>query len=88
MLHIKYNSGSLIKEETYYTPKFDIDKSQLKYVSHIYADGDEAEYIKHKFGLFATTGGNWSISIPWCYKSHAQAQTWIGDIAKTILANL
>ncbi|GGG60836.1 hypothetical protein [Hymenobacter glacieicola] len=57
-------------------------------VTSLYADGDEALAIRDKFGEWDATKLAWNMSIPWNYRSHNYAQTWHGDIAKTILAGL
>ncbi len=53
-------------------------------VEFIIADEQELDAIKHKFGVFNHLTG-WHMSIPW---TSERIQTWYGDIAKTILANL
>lgn len=83
MLFIKYNTGRV---KCLQIPDMEHKSMSLtNAVEFISADGNELDYIMERFGVFATMGSNWQMTIPWNYKS--KTQVWYGDIAKTILAN-
>lgn len=59
---------------------------EMGIVTRITISGDVMHHIKELFGTYNGSGLGWNMSIPWNFKS--QSQTWYGDLAKTILANL
>ena len=64
----------------------DLVTPSIHLVVSILVTDDEMHHIKELFGTYNGPGLGWHMSIPWNFK--AQSQTWYGDIAKTILANL
>ena len=87
MLYIRYKNENGYWAQTQYCDSIGLQSLTSEYVQQVVfirADGHEALEIQRKF----THAGRQEITIPWNWFSAGQSQTWYGDIAKTILANL
>ena len=83
MLHIINHDGSTSVHSLPF-PAF--TEQQVINCRMMDADGDEADAIFIRFG--GSTYHNNNPTSPWCVGRYPRQQTWYGDIARTILANL
>jgi hypothetical protein len=90
MIHVIYrDSAGKIWTKTENIPNlYKLAVDDLYEAAYVVADGDEAIAIQRKFGEFSQVLLKWIMTIPWNHTSHNHKQTWTGDIARTILANL